>query len=105
MLIMKIFPELALIETMVTSPNRYITCSQLSELSAALMSVSDLVLSGEVRCVEGYTGVQFLDATVRFRKFTGGSWRATMLMSMSVRRLPLRRSCWQVGDLLTFAAI
>jgi hypothetical protein len=79
-------------------------CSQLSILSAALISISTLVLSEAVVCVEGYTGNQFLEAILKLRKFIAGSCNPSILIPISIKELLLMRSCWHAGNLLISVA-
>lgn len=86
----------------VTSLDGKSSCCQLSDVSDALIRVTDLDLMGCELCVDGYIGTQSFVVIVLLRKFNAGSCSATMLILESMRYLLLIRSCWDVGDLLTF---
>lgn len=86
----------------VTSPEGKSICLHCSVSMLLLMRNKDLVLCSSFLCVDGYTGIQSLDAIVDLKALIEGSCSATRSMPLLASAVLDMKSCWQVPDLFTF---
>ena len=102
MLNIVIVPQISLMRSAMMSPDGSSICSQLSVSISLLTRLTNCIFSGCFSCVDGYIGVQSLEAINMLRKLIEGSCSTTMLMLCSTSLLLLMSQCWLFGVLLRF---